>query len=111
METISTHDYFINDLKKRPMIIERSSYAGMGKYGSRWLGDNYSTSEYMGLSVTSIMGSHIAGIPLVGSDICGFNSNTNAELCARWYVVGAFYPFSRNHNSWETLEQEPWNFD
>ena len=83
----------------------------MGKYGSRWLGDNYSTYEYMGLSVTGIMAQNIAGIPLVGSDICGFNGNTNAELCARWYIVGAFYPFSRNHNSWETIAQEPWMFD
>jgi alpha-glucosidase (family GH31 glycosyl hydrolase) len=37
------------------MIIERSSFAGMGKFGSRWLGDNYSSQEYMGLSVTGIM--------------------------------------------------------
>ena len=56
METINTHDYFKNVLKKRPLIIERSSYAGMGKFGSRWLGDNFSTAEYMGLSVTGIMG-------------------------------------------------------
>ena len=111
METVNTHDFFKQTLQKRPFIIERSSYAGMGKYGSRWLGDNYSTYEYMGLSVTGIMAQNIAGIPLVGSDICGFNGNTNAELCARWYIVGAFYPFSRNHNSWETIAQEPWMFD
>jgi len=24
------------------MIIERSGFAGIGKYGSRWMGDNYS---------------------------------------------------------------------
>jgi alpha-glucosidase (family GH31 glycosyl hydrolase) len=52
----------------------------------------------MGYSVTGIMMHNILGITLAGSDICGFVLNTNAELCARWHVVGSFYPFSRNHN-------------
>lgn len=62
----------------------------MGKFGSKWGGDTFSTAYYMGQSVTSSMLMGIFGIPLYGSDICGFVGSTDPELCARWYMVGAF---------------------
>jgi alpha-glucosidase (family GH31 glycosyl hydrolase) len=82
----------------------------MGKYGSRWLGDNESIEKHMGYSVQGIMMMNMFGIPLAGSDICGFGGNTNPELCARWHVVGSYYPFSRNHNSIGSTPQEPYIF-
>jgi len=109
MEVKATHDWF-KSRNQRTMIIERSAYAGLGKFGSRWLGDNWSQERYMGFSITGVMAHNIMGIPLVGSDICGFIGNTNSELCARWHVVGSFYPFSRNHNNWEQIPQEPYHF-
>jgi alpha-glucosidase (family GH31 glycosyl hydrolase) len=110
MEVHNTHNWFKDTQKERTMIISRSSYAGMGKYGSRWLGDNFSSDAYMAYSVTGVMGNNIAGITLAGSDICGFIGDTNADLCARWYTLGAYYPFSRNHNAWNNAPQEPWEF-
>jgi alpha-glucosidase (family GH31 glycosyl hydrolase) len=70
----------------------------MGKYGSVWLGDNWSDIKYLESSISGVMMMNIFGIPLAGADICGFIGDTTPELCARWTVAGAFYPFSRNHN-------------
>lgn len=95
MQAQATHNWF-QAQGKRTMVVEKSSYAGMGKFASRWLGDNYSQEKYMGYSVTGMIAQNIMGIQLVGSDICGFIGDTNAELCARWHVVGSFYPLSRN---------------
>lgn len=103
MEVIGTNKFFTEVLKKRAFIIERSSISGMGKYGSKWLGDNFSKVEYLAYSVYGIMNMNIFGIPLAGADICGFEGDTTPELCARWTVAGAFYPFSRNHNFYYSI--------
>ena len=102
---------FIKYMKKRPFILSRGNTIGHGKFGFHWLGDNVSNFDYLRYSISGIFNYNIFGIPFIGADICGFHEDAIDELCARWHVLGAFYPFSRNHNIDNAKSQEPWAFD
>ena len=106
LETKATRNWF-DGKSKRGLIIGRSTLAGSGKWGSHWLGDNWSAAVSMGYSVYGVLAMNLFGIPMVGADICGFSDNTTPELCAKWHMVGATYPFSRNHNAHGNIGQEP----
>ena len=83
---------------------------GAGKYTYHWLGDNYSTYISLKESISGIFSFNIFGIPFTGADICGFMKNSEKNLCVRWYNIGVFYPFSRNHNFIDSKDQFPWSF-
>ncbi|XP_060837223.1 lysosomal alpha-glucosidase-like [Rhopalosiphum padi] len=107
VETISTHDALSEVKNTRPFIISRSSFPGFGHYAGHWTGDINSSWDDMKQSITDIINFNLFGIPLVGADICGFHHDTTVELCSRWIQLGAFYPFSRNHNGQYMKDQDP----
>jgi alpha-glucosidase (family GH31 glycosyl hydrolase) len=109
-QTKLTYEFLQNDLKYRPFILSRSTTLGSGKYAFHWLGDNYSSYGNLKNSISGIFNFNLFGIPFSGSDICGFNNDANKELCIRWYNLGSFYPFMRNHNSKRAKDQFPWSF-
>ncbi|RDX45018.1 hypothetical protein OH76DRAFT_1024258 [Lentinus brumalis] len=96
---------------KRPFLISRSTFPSSGKWSGHWLGDNISKWRYMYLSIQGVLQFQIFQIPFVGADTCGFQGNTDEELCNRWMQLSAFLPFFRNHNVRSALSQEPYRWD
>ncbi len=120
--------HFYNALRQirpdeRPFLISRSTYPGAGKFTGHWLGDNYAlwtilpgeeaykAGAGMAQSIDGVLQFQIFGIHLIGADICGFNRNSDEELCNRWMMLGAFLPFMRNHNTIGAIAQEPFRWD
>ena len=99
-----------NAPNRRPFVLTRSCYAGMQRYGAVWLGDNKSWFEHLRMSIPMLLNMGLSGIPFCGVDIGGFGGDCDAELLMRWYQVGIFYPFFRNHCASGQRFQEPWAF-
>lgn len=81
-----------------PFILTRSSSPGTGQFSAHWTGDVSSRWIFLKWHISGNFAFQIFGMPFVGADVCGFFESTTAELCARWYQLGSFSPFMRNHN-------------
>ena len=94
----------------RPFILTRAAFSGAQTVTAQWGGDNSPLWEHLSGSLPMLMNMGLSGMPFVGVDIGGFAGDTHAELLARWFQAGAFYPFCRNHAIAGSNAHEPWAF-
>ncbi|KAM6957048.1 lysosomal alpha-glucosidase [Aplochiton taeniatus] len=109
-EASATHSALVKIRGKRPFVLSRASFPGIGRFSGVWTGDVRSDWEQLRYSIPAILLFGLFGVPLVGADICGFGGDTTEELCVRWMQLGSFYPFMRNHNDRPNAPQEPYVF-
>uniref|UniRef100_A0A674P8U8 Lysosomal alpha-glucosidase n=1 Tax=Takifugu rubripes TaxID=31033 RepID=A0A674P8U8_TAKRU len=109
-EAFATHSALIKIHGKRPFVLSRSSFPGIGRFSGVWTGDVRSDWEQLRYSIPAVLQFSLSGVPLAGADVCGFGGDTAEELCVRWMQLGAFYPFMRNHNDRPNAPQEPYVF-
>jgi alpha-glucosidase len=108
MMSHTTHDSMLSRRPGlRPMVLTRSTFAGTGRKATHWFGDNESTWEHYRTSIRQMLSFvSMHNMPMVGSDVCGFNGNADQYMCARWALLGAFQPFYRNHAELSSIHQE-----
>ena len=88
MQMNATHHFLTKEPKyinnnKRPFILSRSTFAGSGKWGSHWLGDNWSQWSYMKYSIPGIMSMNVTIIGL--TQFIGFWNPTCWCRCV-WFL-------------------------
>ena len=93
---------------KRPWFLTRSGWAGIQRYAWKWTGDVESSWPALKMTIATVLGLGMSGIPFAGSDIGGFSGNPEAELYTRWFQMSAFMAFFRNHAARGTKRREPW---
>ncbi|KAH8910394.1 hypothetical protein BR93DRAFT_949148 [Coniochaeta sp. PMI_546] len=97
---------------KRPFVLTRSTFAGTGAHAAHWFGDNYSAWDDYRISIKQMLAFvAIHQMPMVGSDVCGFNGDAQERMCARWAVMAAWQPFYRNHADISAPNQEFYRWD
>lgn len=95
---------------RRPWILSRSGWVSQQRYAWNWTGDVETSWDALRMTIATVLGLGISGVPYSGADIGGFSGNPDPELFLRWFQMAAFMPFFRTHSAITTARREPWLF-
>jgi alpha-glucosidase len=93
---------------RRTLVISRSGWAGLQRYGSHWTGDNRTDWPSLANTIPMVLMLGLSGVAFTGPDTGGFSGSPSGELLTRWNQLSIFTPFFRNHTAVWTADQEPW---
>ncbi|XP_077528166.1 lysosomal alpha-glucosidase-like [Haemaphysalis longicornis] len=97
----AAHDVMGKLFRKRPLIVSRSSYSGIGKYAGHVIHGLQPTWQDLLLSVPMLLTASLLGMPLSGAEICGEGFDRSLpideELCATWFSLAMFYPLVKTN--------------
>ncbi|MCA9781738.1 MAG: hypothetical protein KC800_33700, partial [Candidatus Eremiobacteraeota bacterium] len=99
-----------DDPSKRPFVVTRAGWAGIGRFAAVWTGDNSASYDDLALSIRTNLGLGLSGVSFVGCDVGGFIGTPSPELYSRWMQAATLSPFMRSHTVHDTPDQEPWSF-
>lgn len=95
---------------RRPFLLTRSGWIGIGRFSAAWTGDNFSNAHHLKQCIPLSLNLALSGVPFNGPDVPGFGGDASAELAEAWFKACFLFPFLRNHSAIGTREQEPWKF-
>jgi len=95
---------------KRPFVLSRAGWPGIGRYALGWSGDSRATWDAIRYTIPLTVSTMISGQPNFGGDIGGFVGSPSPELLTRWHEYAVLNPFCRNHSQKGDVEREPWRF-
>ena len=107
MESIATCNVLESIRGSRCFVLSRSTFPGSGAHTGHWTGilvlkatimlycgsssgDNHATFDDLYYSIPEMLSFQMYGIPLVGSDICGFNGEYILELSVMVLISVAY---------------------
>jgi alpha-glucosidase (family GH31 glycosyl hydrolase) len=98
----------------RPFYLTKGSFSGISRFtGAVAHTDNERTWDSLYFGLQSTLRSQMFGMPLSGSDICGYKSAGDAldeELCLRWYQMATLFPLARHSQEAKGPRTDPFGF-
>ena len=97
--------------RRRPLVLARSGWAGMQRYGGAWVADTGGGWEGMRAALARVVELGLCGVPFVGVDVGGDGPRRpSPELFLRWLHLGVHLPLLRTRGAYRDGRGEPWEY-